>query len=126
MNKSVLVIDDDEAFQFYMKSLFEKHFHVKLFKAFDGKEALDLVSELVKLPDIIFLDLNMPIMDGHDFLKAWQRMYSNSHTRIVIVSSSEAKKDRDSTQFYDCVKDYVVKPEVADKINKHIEEATQS
>lgn len=120
MTDTILIVDDDEAFQFYMKSLFKKHPNSKILKAYDGQQALDLISAMAEPPSIIFLDLNMPVMDGHEFLEVWAEKYNFPSTRIVIVSSSDAEQDREKTQQYDCVKDYVVKPEIDEKIDQHM------
>jgi CheY-like chemotaxis protein len=62
--------------------------------ALNGKQALDLFSGYYRdtdsLPDVILLDLNMPVMDGFGFLKAFKQLDfpAKDHIKIIVVSSS--------------------------------------
>ena len=67
--KSVLLIDDDEPTNIYTRIILEEagctdHIHA----VHSGREALKYLSETNSRPDIIFLDINMPAMNGWDFL----------------------------------------------------------
>jgi len=81
-----------------------------------GKSALDyLVENKVfpySIPDIIFLDINMPIVDGFVFLYEYEK-FSNSvkdKCRVIILSSSDNKRDIDKIINNDFVIKFVTKP----------------
>lgn len=64
------------------------------------------------LPDIILLDINMPVMDGWDFLNAYKLMEDNFSKKmpIYMLTSSEDPSDISKAKSYSQVKDYLVKP----------------
>lgn len=100
MNKNVLLVDDDHVFNFLSGRLFEKlGFSDGIHMAMNGAEALKLINDYYSgtqsLPDVILLDLNMPVMDGFEFIEAFQRirMPNKDRVKIVIVSSSQDQKD---------------------------------
>jgi CheY-like chemotaxis protein len=98
--KNVLLVDDDPVFNFLSKKVLENigmagEVHVAL----NGQEALQLFNSYfvgsMSIPDIILLDLNMPIMDGFGFLQAFKQLPLSGVNRIkiVIVSSSQDPRD---------------------------------
>jgi CheY-like chemotaxis protein len=97
----ILLIDDDIAFQFLNQYLLKKiGIPVENIHTVDnGKDAIDLLSEYYagtrELPDVIFLDLNMPVLDGFGFLEGFQRLrhQNKSPIKIVVLSSSEHPAD---------------------------------
>ena len=72
------------------------------------REALDRLSKPIPGPDLIFLDLNMPELDGWDFLDAYQAQAGSAH--VVVLTSSPHEEDRLRARCYACVLDYVTKP----------------
>jgi CheY-like chemotaxis protein len=100
MNNSILLVDDDNIFNFLNKKVLvgmgvTDEIHVAL----NGNEALKLLNNYFSgtqsFPRVIFLDLNMPIMDGFGFIEAFQRLNNtqNEKTLIVIVTSSQDPED---------------------------------
>ena len=113
---NVLLIDDDRIFNLLNKKTLERMSMVdEIHIALNGKEALDLINDYFQgsrtMPDIILLDLNMPIMDGFGFIEAFQRLQVNGkhNVRIVIVSSSQDPKDIERAKAFG-IKDYLTKP----------------
>ncbi len=109
--KTILLIDDSEADQFIGDRIITQAYpNVKIIKAMDGQEALDLMAEHNIVPDVILLDINMPRIRGHDFLAK----FTNNNTReipvIVMLTSSDQEQDKAQTTHYKCVKDYFLKP----------------
>jgi CheY-like chemotaxis protein len=113
----IYIIDDDEIFQFITRKSFERlerkdelHFFL------NGEDALNSIRRAVKegieLPEIIFLDINMPIMDGWDFLAELQVLIDSAVNKpyIYMVSSSIDDKDLIKSKKYSMIKDYIVKP----------------
>jgi len=122
--KTVCVIDDDEVFQFLCEKTIEKTQRAKKLMLFlNGKEAIDFFNENKNnnesLPDIIFLDIDMPIMDGWQFLEEFLPIKSDIEKRIVIyiVTSSEHPLDVSKAKDITEVKGYVIKPITVENFN---------
>jgi CheY-like chemotaxis protein len=108
MNKinSIAIIDDDPITTFGLKKLlsFTSEDNISIEDYINGKVAIDNFSEKAKknlpLPEVIFLDINMPIMDGWEFLKAFLRLPTTQKIRINIVTSSIDPYDQTQFEFY--------------------------
>lgn len=113
----VCVIDDDHIYQFLLKKEL-KHTHlVDRINVFtDGLKAIDYFVENKhnqdSLPDVIFLDINMPIMDGWQFLDEFKLLKKslNKEITIYLVSSSFDDRDINRSKEYAEVTDYIIKP----------------
>ena len=113
LSPKLLVIDNDEVFNFIIET------HCKSVigdcqiqfrtRAEDALEYLKSIP-LEEFPDIIFLDLNMPVMDGFDFLKAYYNSSFPHKSRIFMVSSSVYESDKKRAMEYKDVEDLIVKP----------------
>ena len=119
--KTICIIDDDPIFRFGTKKMMETVQMTLDFLIYkNGKEAFDDLSTKLQqdtdLPDVILLDLNMPIMDGWQFLDAIERFPTVSRIPIYIVSSSVDKRDIDKAKSYELVNNYIIKPFSAAKV----------
>jgi CheY-like chemotaxis protein len=80
----------------------------------NGRDALDNLKAIIrankKLPDVILLDLNMPVMDGWQFLDEFLREPTPKPILIYIVTSSIDPDDVNRAKIYDAVTNYIVKP----------------
>lgn len=97
-----MVVDDDEDYCFVTKKILQKSgIGKKIITAANGLEALKKLQEITasgeKLPDYIFLDLKMPIMNGFEFLEEAGKSaeLDLSETRIFISTSSVLPKDKE-------------------------------
>ncbi len=114
----ILVVDDNEGDQFLAEHLIKKYLpDTQQLKAYDGEEALRVIAESDVKPDIILLDINMPGMDGFEFLEAYNQLADRSAV-VAMVSSSEDGRDRDRCEQYEFVVDYFVKPLDVEAVNK--------
>ena len=100
MKKNVLLVDDDAVMNFVnTKTLERMGIANGIHTALNGKEAIDLFNDYYSgtaaLPDLVLLDLNMPIMDGFQFIELFQKLKipHSENVKIVIVSSSRDSKD---------------------------------
>lgn len=114
---TICVIDDDQIYQFTAKRIIELVNPMQKLLIFsDGKEAIDyfLKADAAKdlIPDFIFLDINMPVMNGWEFLQAFDAVKSEIRQKITIymVSSSTDEIDKMRCKNISSVKDYIVKP----------------
>ncbi|MDN3594582.1 response regulator [Zunongwangia endophytica] len=117
------IIDDDPIFVFSAKKIMELADFSNGFIVFgNGKEALNHLHALIasnkELPDVILLDLNMPVMDGWEFLDNFIKIESEKVITIYIVSSSVDQSDIDKAKSYDGVSNYIVKPVTIDSLKK--------
>ncbi|HYJ65811.1 MAG TPA: response regulator [Parafilimonas sp.] len=87
--KSVLLVDDDiDDREFFIEAL-DAIENVNLFGvANNGKEALDLLTNSVSLPDHIFMDFNMPVMNGIECLTEMEKNQKTREIPVVILSGS--------------------------------------
>ncbi|WP_062055425.1 response regulator [Aquimarina longa] len=121
------IIDDDPIFIFGVKKVMSLAGACNNFLIYrNGKEALDALSSLIsaneKLPDIILLDLNMPILDGWQFLERFVKVPVPKKVIIYIVSSSVDPKDVLRAKSYAMVSNYIVKPITMDKLMSVLED----
>jgi len=115
---NVCLIDDDKIYQFTARKIVEATGLAKnILSFFNGKEAIDFflenqTKELDQLPNVVFLDINMPIVNGWQFLDAYDKLNTRLHKAITIfvVSSSVDDTDIKKSKQYTTVKDYIVKP----------------
>jgi CheY-like chemotaxis protein len=123
----VFIIDDDPIHQRIAQIMITKH---RIFDEFTSyTEALNALAFLEgnhdttdALPDVILLDLNMPVMDGWDFLEGFDKIKDSliKKIRIFIVSSSVDEKDISRSQSYSSVEGFISKPLTPDIIRKTI------
>lgn len=117
MNK-VLCVDDDAITLMLCKTTIRKAgFSEEIITAFNGEEALEYYEELAQksqteYPQIIFLDLNMPVIGGWDFLDEFMESYYEkfNSTKVVILSSSVDPRDKERAKNYPIVIDFFSKP----------------
>ncbi|WP_147677559.1 response regulator [Algibacter pacificus] len=114
---NICIVDDDDIYQFtVVKTLELLEFKKNIMSFSDGEEALDFLvnnlDENQKLPDVIFLDINMPIMDGFQFMEEYGKIKSQlgKKTVIYMVSSSVDPIDIERAKRISDVSDYIIKP----------------
>ncbi len=125
--KEVFVVDDDKVFHFIIKKLFTKN-NIEINPSFylNGLEAIETIKEKIdqgtSLPDLILLDINMPIMDGWQFLDEFRQTRKtkpDEKTVIYLVSSSDSQSDINKAKEYqDQIKDYFFKPMTLEDLQK--------
>lgn len=109
------IIDDDPIFVFGAKRMMELANFCNGFMVFqDGKKALEGLSAIIasgnNLPELILLDLNMPVMDGWQFLDEFTKIKTDKKITLYIVSSSIDNEDFKKAETYEVVSNYIVKP----------------
>ena len=83
---TIMLIDDDEPTNFLSKMLIEEaHCAEHIQVADSGRMALELLSNCSNSPDLIFLDINMPAMNGWEFLEKYRQLDKGKQGKIVII-----------------------------------------
>src|SRR5690606_39581165 len=120
--KNLLLIDDDEIFTFLTKRTIEETNLVEKIKIFgNGQDALEFLERAIAhkepLPDIIFLDINMPILDGWGFLEEFISIkpFLGKKVMIFLVSTSISPHDIERAHNISEVSAYIIKPLTKEK-----------
>ena len=121
--KQLALVDDDDVFVFLTTRMLEKYKLVDLIKIFEnGYDALAFIKEnlgnIEALPDIILLDLSMPIMDGWQFLDEFVKINLKIGKKITIYicSSSISPNDIARAKAISAVSDFIIKPMTKEKL----------
>ncbi|WP_339707529.1 response regulator [uncultured Kriegella sp.] len=115
--ESTCIIDDDPIFVYGTKRVMrEVDFCNEIMVFENGQDAIDALTEMVEqhkeLPEIIFVDLNMPIMNGWEFLEDFVKIPNKSREEVTvyIISSSVDPRDLERIKSYKVVNNYILKP----------------
>lgn len=113
----VMLVDDNDTDNFISKRIIEiTNFAKIVIVKSSGKSALDYLEEnkenVGNIPKIIFLDINMPIVDGFVFLYEFEKFSDTvkDHCKVIILSSSDNKRDIDKIINNDYVIKFITKP----------------
>lgn len=125
--RSICIIDDDKVYTFGVKKIIKNHLPGDTVTTFNnGKEALDQLKALQQqneeLPDVILLDIDMPEMNGWDFLKEFDAVRNSVNKKIeIFVISSRIEVGKESLyqiDWDDKVSKFVPKPVDANRLKE--------
>lgn len=112
-----MLVDDDQNDNFFHERVITKTSSSTIvIEKNTGQEALDYLKskngDKALLPDLIFLDINMPGMNGWDFLQEYDRLDKELQSRVIIImlTSSDNEDDVARAKAWDSVSDYITKP----------------
>ncbi len=115
--KTACIIDDDPIFIYGTKRLMtEVDFCETVLVFQNGQDAIDGLNKITangeKLPYVILLDLNMPIMNGWEFLEEFVKIPNHNREKVIIhiISSSVDPRDLERIKNYEVVNNYILKP----------------
>lgn len=121
----VMIVDDNDTDNFISKRIIEiTKFADAVEIKNSGKSALEFLEEnegnIDKLPDLIFLDINMPIVDGFVFLYEFEKFSPllKNKCKVIILSSSDNKRDIDKIVNNDHVIKFITKPLTEKTLNE--------
>lgn len=130
-NSHFMFVDDSDAdrflFDYLVRSVSDD---VTLTPAGDGEEALILIRDLIsrgEAPHVVFLDINMPRMNGYEFLGEYHKMLAAENMEhfepkdlpaFIILTTSYREQDYKQTMAYDFVVDYIEKPLKKERISE--------
>ncbi len=115
--QSTCIIDDDPIFIYGTRRIMkEVDFCDNILVFNNGQDAIEGLKELIDkgedLPEVLFLDLNMPIMNGWEFLEDFVKIPNpdGKKVTIYIISSSVDPRDLERIRNYKMVNNYILKP----------------
>jgi len=92
MKKTVMIVEDEISTRRFLAKSFTRH-NYNVVEASNGLDALDEVKK--RLPDVILLDVNMPKMNGFDFLKAIKNDPATEKVPVIMLTIRKDRKDLD-------------------------------
>lgn len=112
---NLLVIDDDDINIFIIKKIVEKTgLAINMISKANGQQAIDYIKETLakpeEFPHLMLIDINMPIMNGWEFVEAYQMLSVQQSVDMYILSSSVYENDIEKTKSYTSVKGFTSKP----------------
>jgi CheY-like chemotaxis protein len=120
--KNIYLVDDDKLFIFLLKKTIGlTGIPTQITDFPDGQSALDHIKsnagDASMLPDVIFLDLRMPIMDGWEFLEEYKHIADTlaKKNRLYVFSSSISPYDIENAKNNPLVTDFIIKPILKEK-----------
>jgi CheY-like chemotaxis protein len=123
--RTILLIDDDAISNFLSKAMIEKSgIFDKVYVYSSATAALEFLNGCIEkgldFPEIILLDVMMPVMDGFTFLEEFIRLDSSRtrHVKVCMLTSSLDPKDRQQADAYPQVVEFISKPINQVKIKK--------
>lgn len=122
---NLLVIDDDDINIFIIKKIVEKTgFDINMVAKSNGQQAIDYLTETITtnqtLPNLVLIDINMPVMNGWEFVEAYQTLGIEQNVDLYILSSSVYENDIEKTKSYSTVKGFISKPLSIERLSELI------
>tara|TARA_R110002096_G_scaffold189557_1_gene370225 strand:+ start:684 stop:1085 length:402 start_codon:yes stop_codon:yes gene_type:complete len=127
----IFIVDDDNIYRYTTETYIQLLNLAKTVKTFgDGEEAIEDIKENLsnpdQLPDVVLLDVNMPIMDGWDFIEEFITLkVSSKKITLYMVSSSIDERDRERAASIKEITDYIIKPITEEQLVKLIQSKHQ-
>jgi YesN/AraC family two-component response regulator len=112
MKKKILIVDDELFYSFIAKQIIERSgVDCEIRTACNGHSAFDLIMNEHWTPDVIFLDINMPLMNGFQFLEKWETtvLKGKENISIALLTSSEDTTDLSTAKKFK-IDAYLIKP----------------
>lgn len=122
---TIALVDDDDTFHYLLRfSIRQTGKTVNLLQFYNGRETLEYLrkhaGDVAQLPDVLFLDLNMPDMDGWSFLDEFDTIkepITKKKITIYIVTSSIDQNDIERASEKLSVRNFITKPIAFDQLN---------
>jgi CheY-like chemotaxis protein len=126
MRKNILLVDDEKVFHFVnSKVIALTGIDCEIQTASNGQEALVMINKFMSgsdsSPDYIFIDLNMPVMDGFEFVRVFQRMEFPHKERVTLIILTSSADERDKLKAIELgVSHFISKPLTEEDVSRII------
>ncbi|MES2830178.1 MAG: response regulator [Bacteroidota bacterium] len=112
---NLLVIDDDEINIFIIKKIVAKTgYNVEMVSKNNGQLAIDYLKEVSedneRFPHLMLVDINMPVLNGWEFLEAYDELNPTQKPDMYMLSSSVYENDIEKAKTYKTIKGFISKP----------------
>lgn len=114
---AMLIVDDSNVTRYVNKELFKDRFAI--YEAANGEEALAVLKEHYLEVAVILLDMNMPVMDGQEFLKVKNASLEFADIPVVVISA-ENRQELQIDMLRNGVNDYIIKPFVPEVLERRV------
>lgn len=98
MTRTLLIVEDDDDISESLYDVFEDQGYL-VWRAGNGREAIDIVTREALRPDVILLDLRMPVMDGNEFLRARRDVPPLAEARVIVMTAQPERLDETGDVF---------------------------
>lgn len=114
---AMLIVDDSNVTRYFNKELFQERFEI--YEAANGKEALEVLKKHGLEVAVILLDMNMPVMNGQEFLKIKNKSEGIADIPVVVISA-ESRQELKIDMLKNGVNDYITKPFVPEVLERRV------
>ncbi len=120
---NLLVIDDDDINIFIIKKIVEKTgYAVNMLSKSNGQAAIEylqsIAHEQTAFPDLILIDINMPVLNGWEFLEAYDKLGITNNPDMYMLSSSVYENDIEKAKTYNSIKGFISKPLTIERLSE--------
>ena len=123
---NMLVIDDDDINIFIIKKVIEKiDYDVDMISKGNGQLAIDYLASINNneeiFPHVILVDINMPVLNGWEFLEAYEKLSIKHKADLYMLSSSVYENDIEKAKGFKSVKGFISKPLTIERLRELLE-----